>query len=234
MLKKPAKLTKLAIKAFTDPERQSPAKESEGFVVMFNPESFKQKYSVNFAKEMGVNDGEGKVRYVRSDPGKLDLKLVIDGTGVAALGGELSRAEDKKSVKDQVDAFLDYTYRMNGDIHEPNYLTIMWGLLVFDCRLSSVDINYTLFARDGMPLRADLNAVFLADTGVKKKTALENKKSPDLTHVRVVKEGDTLPLLAKRMYGDASYYLQVAKVNGLNNFRRLRPGERLVFPPVGK
>ena len=60
----------------------------------------------------------------------------------------------------------------------------------------------------------------------------ENRNSPDLTHIRTVEEGDTLPLMAYRIYGDSKYYLQVAQVNGLTNFRKLRPGQELFFLPI--
>ena len=58
-----------------------------------------------------------------------------------------------------------------------------------------------------------------------------NLQSPDLTHRRVVKEGDTLPLLCREIYGAPAYYLRVAQVNGLDDFRILTPGQELFFPP---
>ena len=38
--------------------------------------------------------------------------------------------------------------------------------------------------------------------------------------------------MTDRLYDDPTYYLQVARANGLTNFRRLRTGSDLVFPPV--
>jgi len=64
--------------------------------------------------------------------------------------------------------------------------------------------------------------------------AKENSQSPDLTHIRIVKEGDTLPLLCHQVYGDPKYYIAVAAVNGLNDFRNLKKGERIMFPPLEK
>jgi len=49
----------------------------------------------------------------------------------------------------------------------------------------------------------------------------------------VVKDGDTLPLLCHRIYGDSGYYADVARFNGLSSFRRLKPGLALHFPPLG-
>jgi nucleoid-associated protein YgaU len=45
--------------------------------------------------------------------------------------------------------------------------------------------------------------------------------------------GDTLPLLCARIYGDSSYYTDVARFNGLADVRSLRAGQRLHFPPLG-
>jgi nucleoid-associated protein YgaU len=62
----------------------------------------------------------------------------------------------------------------------------------------------------------------------------ENNSSPDLTHYRVIKKGDTLPLMCYRIYGDSKYYIQVAKANKLSNFRHLKEGEEIFFPPIAK
>jgi len=67
-----------------------------------------------------------------------------------------------------------------------------------------------------------------------KRASRENNSSPDLTHVRKVKAGDTLPLMCYRIYGDPKYYIQVAKVNGINNFRKLTAGTDIFFPPISK
>jgi len=48
----------------------------------------------------------------------------------------------------------------------------------------------------------------------------------------MVKEGDNLPLMTYRIYGDPKYYLEVAKANGIANFRKLKAGQMIVFPPI--
>lgn len=62
----------------------------------------------------------------------------------------------------------------------------------------------------------------------------ERNSSSDLTHYRTVKKGDTLPLMCYRIYGHSKYYWQIAKVNGLSNFRELQPDNELFFPPIEK
>jgi nucleoid-associated protein YgaU len=49
-----------------------------------------------------------------------------------------------------------------------------------------------------------------------------------------VKAGDTLPWLCYNIYGDSRYYLEIARVNKLINFRKLREGDELYFPPIAK
>jgi nucleoid-associated protein YgaU len=139
-----------------------------------------------------------------------------------------------KSVAERVTNFLQLTYGLNSDIHEPNYLVVQWAGLFepFNCRLSSVDIHYTNIDRDGTPLRASLDIILLADELTETILKTEDKKSPDVSHSRIVRAGDTLPLLAKEIYGSSDYYMWVAKANGLDDIRRLTPGQRLVFPPL--
>jgi nucleoid-associated protein YgaU len=49
-----------------------------------------------------------------------------------------------------------------------------------------------------------------------------------------INEGDLLPLLTHNIYKKQDYYLQVAKINKLKNFRKLKAGSTLIFPPIAK
>jgi len=205
------------------------------FEAMYNPTSFSQKYEISYSKNQGFDSSGRPANYARSKPNKLDLKLVLDGTGVEEMG--LVPSLSNKSVSKRVKDFIDLTFRMNGRIHEPNYLVVEWGGkedggLIFSCRLESVNVNYTSFNRDGSPLRAELDISLISDEDAKKRMRKEAKSSPDLSHTRIVKNGDTLPLLSKEIYGSSQYYLWLAKVNNLNDFRNLTPGQELHFPPL--
>ena len=101
--------------------------------------------------------------------------------------------------------------------------------------MSNLDINYALFSRSGEPLRAKLNATFT--NYVEQEARLKREqdhKSPDLTHIRTVNLGDRLPKMTHDVYSDQSYYLKVAKANGLTSFRKLKIGTNIVFPPIQK
>ena len=94
------------------------------------------------------------------------------------------------------------------------------------------NVKYTLFDIDGAPIRAEVSLDFFEFESFKEIEAKQNKQSPDLTHIIEVKSGDTLPNLCNKVYNDPSYYMQVARINGLSSFCRLKPGTRLVFPPL--
>ncbi len=219
------KLEKLKVKAYEKSARQVPFKT---FTAMFNPSSFQQSYAIVWGKKQGHDSSGKEVNYARSKPERLDITLLLDGTGVDQLG----LTKGSRSIKDRVKDFLDTAFRYNGKIHEPNFLAVEWGSLIFSCRLESADISYTSFNRDGTPLRAEIKAAFISDKEATRLAKEENKQSPDLTHGRMVREGDTLPQLAREIYGSAAYYLDVARFNGINDFRNLTAGEHLIFPPL--
>ncbi|WP_437949013.1 hypothetical protein WME98_51765 [Sorangium sp. So ce296] len=221
------KLEKLKIKAFKDVGRRQPI--GAPFEAMFNPASFSQRYAIAWGAKQGVGSSAPQLSYSRSKPSELTLTLVVDGTGVESLG---IAAPVRKSVKDRVKTFLDVTFRYNGVIHEPNYLLVEWGSLIFSCRLSAVDIKYTAFERDGTPLRAEIEVTLISDKAAKARAREEGKTSPDLTHSRIVRSGDTLPLLTRDIYGSSARYLDVARWNRLDDFRRLIPGQEIFFPPL--
>ena len=221
------KLEKLKIRAFKDVARQKPF--GAPFEAMFNPASFSQSYASVWGARQGVGSSGPQLSYARSKPRELSLDLVIDGTGVDEMGLFVPA---RKTVKDRVKAFLDVTFRYNGIIHEPNYLLVQWGSLIFTCRLSKVDVKYTAFERDGTPLRAELKVTLISDKEAKARAKEENKTSPDLTHSRTVRSGDTLPLLTREIYGSSAAYLDVARYNRLDDFRSLIPGQQIFFPPL--
>lgn len=147
------KLTKLVIK----PE------SGESFEVMFNPESYSETFAVAFQKVENVNSGLEEYRYTKTPPQDFKLKFIIDGTGVTEYGSSnlpVYKRTDK-TVLEQVNHFLQMTwYPVNGKAQP---LTIQWGKFVYSCMLKEVTINYTLFDRDGNPLRAELDATFISD-----------------------------------------------------------------------
>lgn len=229
----PFRLEKLRIEAYARPLRTGPPQKT--VTVMFNPESYTLTHVNRLEESQGLDTSGGSGRFIHACSKKLRLDLVLDGTGVSDYGGLRPSGPGPASVARQVDDFLETCFYMDGKLHAPKYLKIHWGrgsLQNFECRLKSVQITYTAFDRSGDPLRAKLETTFLEHHAPKIRVAREGKSSPDLTHHRVVREGDTLPLLCREIYGSPSHYLEVAVANGLDDFRDLAPGQEIVFPPL--
>ncbi len=239
MVKNPFKLEKLKIKVYGNRLRIGLPQDT--FEAMFNPESYSLKYENVYHSYQGINTSGRTAKYSLSKPQQLSLKFILDDTGVADYGpygfagaSLVGKISGKKDVYQQVNRFLNLTTYMDGDLHEPKFLKIEWGDLIFDCRLESVDITYTLFNRSGQPIRAELDTVFIGDIKDSKRIKQENKRSPDLTHRKTIKAGDNLPLIAQEVYGDSAYYLKLATVNNLNSLRQLKIGTTINLPPIKK
>ena len=220
------KLEKLKIIVYESADRQA---ETATFELMFNPESYSLSYKNVYSTRQGINTSGRAADYVFGKPTQFSLKIIIDGTGVTEIG-----LAPRIDVQDRVDRFLELAAHMDGKIREPKFLAVQWGKFKFPCRLEQTQIAYTLFDNSGSPLRAELDTVFIQDQPDAARLQAEGKTSPDLTHVRIAQAHQTLPLLCKEIYGSPAYYLQVAEANGLDNFRNLLPGQRLVFPPLDK
>ncbi|MBO9690449.1 LysM peptidoglycan-binding domain-containing protein [Chryseobacterium sp.] len=219
---------------------------SSAFVALINPTgfSFTRKNEYNTKLEPGASEADPK--YINASPQSLQLEFLFDGTGVtkANPGNKLinkikeglgkRNPFSKKAVEDQLAEFYVATGNYNGSIHKPYNVIIIWGEFEFKGVLTEFTIDYKLFNNDGTPLRAIGKATFAG--AVSKELAARTVKtsSPDLTHKRTVQDGDTLPLMTERIYGDSKYYLEVARINGLINFRLLTPGQELFFPPLEK
>ncbi len=220
---------KIVIYAFKNRELTEQDGEHPQFVLPVNPEQWAQKFKVEYdAKPAhGAQGVEGKFK--SSAPEELRLDFVFDGTdsiyGYEYLG---------TSVPDQIQEFKSVVYTLTGEIHQPKFLKIIGLGISFDCFLTDLQITYVLFKPDGTPLRAKLSATFLNYKETERRVREERKSSPDLTHVRMVKAGDNLPLMTYRIYKDPKYYLEVAKANRLTNFRRLPAGQDILFPPFEK
>ncbi|WP_299409900.1 hypothetical protein [Acaryochloris sp. IP29b_bin.148] len=204
------------------------------YQVQFNPESYSFQYENEYQGLQGINTAGRTARYSLTRARTLSLKFIIDDSSATAglLSGAPSIPILRNTIEDEVNDFLKLAGQMDGNLHEPRYLRIEWGDLIYDCRLQSVDVNYTLFSRNGKALRAELDTVFVEDLNPEKLAKLSNKKSPDLTHARIVISGGTLPLMTHGIYRDPAYYMRVAQANKLNNFRKLRAGTTLKFPPL--
>ncbi|HPE77798.1 MAG TPA: LysM peptidoglycan-binding domain-containing protein [Draconibacterium sp.] len=231
-----AEVAKLTIEAFED--ANFGASTGDIFTVMYNPNTFSQNYRSVWIGETPQGGTADNQSYRRLQSDSVSFDFLFDGTGVSGVGGTSVDLNPKVGevgyVQEQINAFMAITQGLNGSTHEPNFLQLSWGTFIFNGVMESATITYKLFHSSGAPLRATINAVFKQSVSRTEQAAQARLKSPDLTHFRIVKAGETLPLISKKVYGDSKYYLEIARVNNINNFRKLKAGQQLVLPPVEK
>jgi hypothetical protein len=194
---------------------------------MFNPDSYSRTYNATYKATEEVGKSATTMIFAGIGQNDLSLKLIVDGTGIIPIPGA-------STVDEYITNFKSIAYSYHGTEHRPNYLKLTWGTLTFTGICESINISYNLFNPDGSALRATMNVKFIETVDYKTKAKEAQKSSPDLTHVRTVKAGDTLALMTYQIYGDSLYYLQVAKANNLSSVSAIRPGDQIIFPPIKK
>jgi nucleoid-associated protein YgaU len=154
---------------------------------------------------------------------EFSFNITFDATGAAP------RTTD---IAEKIKALKKLCYYVNGTSHIPNFLKITWGSLIFKCTLTTMNVNVSFFDSSGNPLRAVVDLAFkeIFDLAA----ILKTLNSPDMSHMIEVKQGDNLPNMCERIYGDQGYYLQVAEANEIVDFRNLVPGQKILFPRIDK
>ena len=222
-MEQPKKLTLTAYRDINGSLNRIP--DRDPFSVMLNPENITIKAGINNKKK-----ALGHLMFVSyKRPEVVIPTLIFDTTGAiptkAWPGGYTS-------VTDMVLFLESVVYSFDDESHQAPVIEVIWGEICHYARVKNFETKYSLFNINGKPMRAEVTLTlesFYTDLPAETE---QDKKSPDLTHLVEVKSGDSLPLMCERIYNNSSYYLQVARINGLTNFRNLKPGMMLEFPPI--
>lgn len=231
-------LEKMRIVAYEDPRYETEAQNGT-FYVQVNPASYTSNYKIEYGLHQAPGSSGQQLKFNKIKPEQMEFEFLFDRTG--ALPNTFSsndqstiEEERKEGVIPILEDFKQLMINYDGEIHQPYYLQLIWGKLIFMGVLKEMSINFKLFNSDGTPIRAVVKCKFESSTEVERRVREENDRSPDITRIRTVKAGDTLPLMAAKIYNDPAYYIKVAQANKLVNFRNLRVGQRIFFPPVKK
>ena len=223
------KLEKMLILAFEsakDAESGGLGDAKAQFEALINPETYTLEYKVKTADGQGQGTSGAQTKFEYTLPEELTFEFLFDNTGI------IDDTPKPDGIHADVDAFRKLLTAYQGSAHEPYHLKLVWGNLVFKGRAVEVGITYKLFNPDGQPIRAIVRVKFKGSIEDEKRAAVESRESPDLTHQRSVKPGDTLPWMCFQVYGDPRHYLVVADENRLDDFRSLTVGQELRFPPL--
>lgn len=202
-------------------------REPEFIEAMMNPENFAYESKMEFQAAQGQGTSGTQAKFIIKPPAEMSFELLYDNTGIIDHHPRLD-------IADELDKLKNFLMGYDGEVHRPKFVEFSWGKELVKGVCSSLNITYKLFNRDGSPIRAIAKISIREMTPEEKRVAMERRSSPDLTHYRTIKKGDNLPLICYHIYGHSKFYLQVAAVNGLSNFRQLQPGDELFFPPIDK
>lgn len=216
----------IKISAYTDKDFSQ--QHGSALELPMEPEQISFGNSIHYRDDRQLGSTGGDIRFEKYGPATLSLKFTIDCTGVVegTLPGD--------SVYDKVNDLADLLYVYNSDGHSPSYVVVTYGELLFKGRLEKMDTKYQLFSSGGVPLRATVSIVFKRFMTGKEERKKFSKQSPDMSRLVTVKEGETLPYLCHRLYGDSLLVREVARFNELDSFRNIPAGTQLLFPPLKK
>ncbi|MEC4004870.1 hypothetical protein OX283_009405 [Flavobacterium sp. SUN052] len=244
-------IDKMRIEVFNTSKYDTPKKT---IFVQLNPEKYSIKQNVIFCEGQPIGASNNDLKFNKIEGEEVSFEFLFDSTGVVPPGkiksgrGTMSFLEQSsgslngpvnanstdqsKSVEEELEAFKNLLMGYNGETHETSYLQIIWGGYILKCRLKSIEIDYTLFRKDGRPTRAKAKCVFKGTSSYKLMLASQKKSSPDLTHERTFNMNDKLTLMAETIYENSNFYIDVATKNSLLSFRTIEVGKKIIFPPI--
>ncbi|WP_020570406.1 CIS tube protein [Neolewinella persica] len=222
-------LEKMKILAFKDADRKQPALPPS-FPVLVNPESYGMEHAVEYDVDETVKAKDGTeststLKYKKTPPGVFTCELHFDASGI--LDG-IARPD----VIAETELFKKFLLSVEPETHDMRHFTIIWGAMIFKGRVTALNYNFKLFSNDGRPIRAVAEVSFKGSFSDKIGELINHLLSPDLTHRRVVRAGDTLANLCQEVYGNLVHLQAVARHNELNSYRSLPVGRTLSFPPI--
>ena len=214
------------------PDSKLPGIPPIPFPLQYNPTKFQVSRDISYDDQELPGVGDIAKRFININPRVLSLTLNFDGTGASPsnLGVNLSLGVNLVDV--QIALFLKLATTPTSDAHEPMRVLVVWGTFIMTGVVVKAVVSYSLFGRDGRPLRASIDVTIAEEKNLALALADLAFSSADVTKSITVLEGDTLPNLCQREYGDPSLYTQIANVNHLDDFRKLKPGMQLLFPPL--
>ncbi len=189
-------------KAYFKPEKGSKIH------VQFNPEQFRitktAEYSSSQQKEQPYVEFSGIVLP------QLEISFFFDTSGITEITRIGSKKESDVSALTKKFANL---VNVQPNLHRPPIVQFVWGSICFPGFVKQVTTTYTMFNKNGMPIRAKVDAQLMGVPDVSiTKIPLE---SPDRTKSRVVSDETSIWGLAGAEYGDISKWREIAKANNI-------------------
>jgi hypothetical protein len=211
----------------------------ETFAVMYNPEELKLEQGNTFA-EVGIPGLDAPpMQYVRGKARALTMELFFD------------TYEDGVDVRRHTAPIVGLLDKQP-QTKAPPVLLFSMGRLQFRCVLVDAGQRFTMFLRDGTPVRSTLSVrlqeyvevdievrqgLFFGSptisAAVNRAAAAVGAGALIAAAAHVVVQGDTLSGLAAAYLGDPARWREIADANAVEDPFDLPPGMALVIPAPG-
>lgn len=194
---------------------------------MFNP----NEYTLTKQNQWDAGNAKGvnvpKVKFKQGGAQSLKLQLFFDTYAQGADVRELTQGLWKMMM------VTDDKKNQKNNKSEPPRVAFTWGSFYFRAVVTNISQKFTLFNKDGLPLRTTVDVSFQqvedpdAHAG---QNPTSGGGAPMKTHT--VQAGERLDLIAFEAYGEATEWRRIARENRLLNPLRLREGQQLIIPPL--
>lgn len=190
--------------------------------VRFNPTEYTIEKSATYARQNPPGRGAPITQFVSGESESLSMELFFDTH-------DDPDADDVRHYTSMLDDLLT----IDGDLHAPPICKFVWGNLVdFTSVVESASKQFTMFDRDGFPVRARVSVSFTKYERPLADQTANPRASADRSKLRVVRGGETLWLIAADEYGDPTNWRPIADANAIEDPRTLDTGLELIVPPL--
>lgn len=196
----------------------------------FNPTEYSVSKSANWntpQRSMGTKAG-AKPNFVGSNPQTVSLSIFFDDW--EALAGDVT-----KPVEQLLDWCTPNRKSIGNEKPQPPVLKFIWGsnahLVEHKFYLQSVNAKYTMFRRDGTPVRATAD-IKLNEVPTDPPPTNPTSGSIHARRSHLIGQGDTLQSIANEEYGKPSLWRGLAVFNDIDDPLRLKLGSRILLPTL--
>jgi contractile injection system tube protein/LysM domain-containing protein len=201
--------------------------------VLFNP----TEYTITKTNTWNFKEVQGSSlpppEFGGGSPRQISLSLLLDNSVLDDSQSVLQITQDLFKMMEVGDG-----QSPGGARAQPPYVTFRWGAVdTFKAVCTSLTCAYQLFQPNGDPIRAevklDLKQAEPASTASANSANLGTNPTTRAiagAGVHTVQDGDSLPSIAYRAYGDATRWRAIADANGIDDPLRLRRGTPLMLP----
>jgi nucleoid-associated protein YgaU len=199
---------------------------------VFNPKEYTFSKQNKWEEKKADKKSVASLKFSGGAPANLKLQLLFD-TYESHDRIQTGRVEAGKDVREYTKGLWEMM-KIDEKKKEPPHCQFKWGnLWSFEAVIESISQKFTLFDKNGTPLRAILDVSFkqIKDEGQYPRQNPTSGGSPD-ERLRTVHEGETLLGIAGEEYGDPNQWRYLAGLNQIADPLRLRAGQMLIVKPL--